>query len=70
MDQHTIERAIEAGGGVNALARALGIHHVSVIRWRHRGRIPAERVRQVSQITGIPAHELRPDLFDAPPVAA
>ena len=61
-----VEEAIRASGGPSALARALGIDHSSVIGWRKKGRVPAERVRKVSEISGIPLHELRPDLFDAP----
>lgn len=57
---------IAKGGGVKALSSALGLHHASVIGWRKAGRIPAERVREVSRLTGIPPHELRPDLYDPP----
>jgi len=57
------KRAIDAAGGPTALARVLGIKLPSLYSWR---RIPAERVRRVSEITGIPRHELRPDLWDAP----
>jgi DNA-binding transcriptional regulator YdaS (Cro superfamily) len=61
-----VETVIETLGGVAAAARTLGVKHTSVIGWRTRGAIPAERVRQVSQATGLPNHVLRPDLFDAP----
>jgi len=33
--------------------------------WKAHG-VPANRAPAVSRITGIPLHELRPDLFDAP----
>jgi DNA-binding transcriptional regulator YdaS (Cro superfamily) len=45
------------------VADGLGITRGAVAMWP---RIPAERVRRVSEITGIPRHELRPDLWDAP----
>jgi DNA-binding transcriptional regulator YdaS (Cro superfamily) len=44
------------------------VSHSTVLRWIE-GRIPAERVRAVSAATGIPPHQLRPDLFDAPATA-
>lgn len=48
------------GGGV-ALARALGgISSQAVNQWR---RVPAERVLEVERVTGVPRHELRPDLY-------
>lgn len=54
---------IAAAGGASALARALGLHHTTVLGWK---RIPAERVPAVSRLIGISRHELRPDLWDAP----
>ncbi|WP_080895743.1 transcriptional regulator [Klebsiella variicola] len=56
-----IERAIEAAGGVNALARAVGVKQPSVSRWRKVGLVGVDHVPDVSVATGIPAHELRPD---------
>lgn len=65
MDEPT-KRAIEKAGGPTALAKGLGIKMPSLYSW---SRIPAERVGRVSEITGIPRHELRPDLWE-PPAAA
>lgn len=45
------------------IAAELGITRAAVTTWR---RVPAERVSQVESITGIPRHELRPDLWEAP----
>lgn len=42
------------------VARALGITHGAVSQWK---RVPAERVIAVSDLTGVPRHELRPDLY-------
>jgi DNA-binding transcriptional regulator YdaS (Cro superfamily) len=57
-----VERVIETLGGVTATARALGVKHTSVIGWRDRQRIPAEKVSEVARLTKIPAAEIRPDL--------
>jgi hypothetical protein len=54
------KRAIMLAGGTKSLAITLGIRSPAVSQWE---RVPAERVGKVSAITGIPPHELRPDLF-------
>lgn len=43
------------------LSRALGVDKATVSRWARR-HIPHDRLEDVSRVTGIPAHELRPDL--------
>ncbi|MDP2358808.1 MAG: Cro/CI family transcriptional regulator [Beijerinckiaceae bacterium] len=53
-------RAIEAVGGVGALARGLGISQPSVSGW---SRIPADRVLAVEALTKVPKSVLRSDLF-------
>lgn len=53
------QRAINAAGGVSALADALGISPAAVSEWP---RIPVERVVDIERITGIHRAELRPDL--------
>lgn len=50
---------LEKAGGVNALARALGITSASVAGWK---RVPAARVAAVARITGLPASRIRADL--------
>ena len=66
MDELTptpLSRALKAAGGPSELARKLGISSQAVSQWE---RIPGERTLAVEDITGIPAHELRPDLYRAP----
>lgn len=53
-------RAIEAMGSAAKLGRAVGLSPQSVTHWRVHG-IPLNRVRDVAQATGIPAHRLHPD---------
>lgn len=62
MKQKTaIERAIEAAGGVGALARAVGVKQPSVSRWKKVGVVGVDFVLDVAEVTGVPAYELRPD---------
>lgn len=59
-DEALIDRVAEKAGGFPALAEKLGISRAAVHQWK---RIPAERVLDVESLTGIPRHELRPDLY-------
>jgi DNA-binding transcriptional regulator YdaS (Cro superfamily) len=49
-------------GRLQKLADALGIYPSAVLQWK---KIPAERVPAVESATGIPRHDLRPDLYDS-----
>lgn len=48
------------------IARALGISRGAVAMW---SRVPSDRLMAVARATGIPAWELRPDMYEAPPGA-
>lgn len=48
------------------LAMRLGIRVQAITGWKAAKRIPAERVLAVEGITGVPRHELRPDLYPPP----
>lgn len=61
------DKAVTAAGGVTRLAEGLEITRSAVSQWH---RIPAERVLYVERLTGVPRHELRPDLYPAPEGAA
>ncbi len=48
----------------NALGKLIGVSEVEVYRYeRGKCRIPAEKVDQITRLTGIPPHKLRPDIF-------
>jgi DNA-binding transcriptional regulator YdaS (Cro superfamily) len=57
-----IQSAIEKAGGIQQLADLIGIRYQAVHKWT-RGSVPAERVLQIEQLTGVSRHELRPDLY-------
>jgi len=54
--------AIELAGGPKKLADALNIKPPAVSQWDV---VPAERCKQVSRLSGVPSHVLRPDVFEA-----
>ncbi len=60
-----LKRAIEAAGGAAALAKPLGISVQAVAQWDE---VPPLRVLAVERASGVPRHELRPDLY--PPDAS
>lgn len=54
----------ERGRGVR-LASDLNVSSAAISQWAE-GQVPAERIFKVSEITGIPLEQLRPDLFPKP----
>lgn len=44
------------------LAKAASVDKATVTRWA-QNRVPAERVLDVERMTGIPRHQIRPDLY-------
>ena len=55
-----IERVVQHFGNRLRVAKALKLSPTAVYQWKQ---IPVGRVRRLSELTGIPASELRPDLF-------
>ena len=51
-----------AGLTQTELAEQLGLKASAICKWE-AGRVPAERVIDVERVTGIPRHELRPDVY-------
>jgi len=58
-----LEKALTASGGTTALTRALGCSKSVVGNWRRAGGIPVAKAPDVSRVTGLPLHVLRPDVF-------
>jgi hypothetical protein len=58
-----LEAAIKAAGSVRELARLLGITHQAIAQWEQ---VPAARMLQIEQVTGVARERLRPDLYRIP----
>ncbi|WP_036838343.1 transcriptional regulator [Pleomorphomonas oryzae] len=55
----------ENRGLVSKIAKHCGVTQGAVSQWLMT-RVPAERVRQVEEVTRVPSHEIRPDLYPPP----
>ena len=62
-ESEIIKDALERGGGISVIARTMGLSDEAVRLWRARGKVPAERVVELEQLTGVPREQLRPDLY-------
>ncbi len=58
-----LNRAIENAGSMTALAKALGIKPPSISEWKQNKRVSHKRVLDIEALTGVPRHELRPDIY-------
>jgi DNA-binding transcriptional regulator YdaS (Cro superfamily) len=65
MDSAPLEKAVKIAGGQSSLAAKLGIRQSHVWHWLRKSKrgLPAEYVLSVERITGVPRHQLRPDLY-------
>ena len=67
MEKSILHIAVEKLGSQSAFAQAVGTTQQSVSYWlNHGGKLPAEFVMAAEKATGIPRHELRPDIFREP----
>ena len=62
-----LDLALERAGSASALARLLRLTPSAVLQWQD---VPARRVLEVEQFTGVCRHALRPDIFGPAPKAA
>lgn len=62
-ESQLIADAIEAGGGIGAVAKAIGLTEEGVRLWRVRGKVPDKHIVEFERLTGVPREQLRPDLY-------
>lgn len=58
--KEALKRAIEAAGGLAALAAPLGISAQAISQWDE---VPPLRVLAVERASGVSRYDLRPDLY-------
>lgn len=63
---HLVSDIIKDAGGVTKIAVELGVPVATVSSWGLRNQVPATRVLDFERITGVPRHEIRPDIYPAP----
>lgn len=63
VNKRALLRAIKKAGSQAALAEKLGIRQTAVSNWLVREHLPVEQAIEIERVTGVPRHELRPDLF-------
>jgi len=62
--ENTIDRVIDAYGGLAGLARALGHRNSSTVQgWRNRGRVPITKIRDVIALAKAKGLEFTPGDF-------
>ncbi len=59
-----VTKAAKEVGGIVKLADLLGIKHQSFYSWE---RVPAERALLLAELAKVHPHQIRPDIYRAPP---
>lgn len=59
-----VQAILDRAGGVGALARRLGLDHSTVSGWTA---VPAKHAPAVAAASGLPLHEIRPDIYRLDP---
>lgn len=57
-----LEKAIDAAGGISALATKIGVSASAPSMWKARKRVPAEYCPAIERETGVRCEDLRPDV--------
>jgi len=71
MSISALEKAVEVAGGQKPLATLIGTTQSQVWYWLSRSKkgVSAQFVLSIEAATGVPRHELRPDIYPAPQAA-
>lgn len=66
--RRAIELSLQRVHTKTALGRELGVTRQAISQWGDT--IPPEHVAKLSAMSGVPCHEIRPDIFPRPDAAA
>jgi DNA-binding transcriptional regulator YdaS (Cro superfamily) len=68
MGKTALSKAVDLAGGQNSLANKIGVRQSVLWFWLNKSKkgVPAEYCAAIAGATGVPAHELRPDVFPDP----
>lgn len=47
-------------GSQKDIAEACGVTRQAVVLWKHKNRIPLKYVKKISELSGVPCHEISP----------
>jgi DNA-binding transcriptional regulator YdaS (Cro superfamily) len=61
--QRAVDEAVRRTGSLNRLAKRLGISRQALQQWEE---VPVRRVLALEEISGVPRHEIRPDVYPPP----
>lgn len=65
--QQALQKAVNIAGGQTKLANLIGAKQQNVWHWLNRdGKASARYVAKITQATGVPSYQLRPDIFPKP----
>ena len=63
MSKEQTKQLVLMAGGPRSLAARIGTSRQAVAKW---DRVPAHWVRLMEELTGVPAEQIRPDVFGRP----
>ncbi|HUN01078.1 MAG TPA: YdaS family helix-turn-helix protein [Halothiobacillus sp.] len=66
MRDQTLDSVLQIRGAVTRIAAACNISTAAVSQWR---KVPKKHLLEVSQVSGLPPEQLRPDLMPETPNA-
>lgn len=70
--KEALARAVERAGGQTRLAKHIGVNQCVVSYWLKQSKRGAagQHCVAIEELTGVPRHELRPDIYPAPQTEA
>ena len=58
----TVREAVLAAGGAIEVGEAFGIGRQAIYQWIYRDSVPKHHAPKLSELSGVPVEQLRPDI--------